>query len=202
MNTTTLNQTELSTLENVINSFVAQKTAIALSSLLGESVTHNLKKTHTEDSKIENLKDFVNDLVLCSVFLYGGGDVRLGILYSIPEKDAKQIAARLMGMEKIDTLDDLGKSAISEVANIMSGSFFNALSDHTGLKIDLSTPDLAMTSVSTLLEPHASEFLCPISDIMTEVELSGTNSNIRVHMLIIQDHNNARKLLNPKRGCA
>ncbi len=199
MSTTTLNQTELCSLENVLDSYVAQKTAIALSSLLGESVTHNLKKTHTEISKIDNLQDFLNDLVLCSVFLHGGGDVRLGILYSIPENDAKKIAAKLMCMEKIDELDDLGKSAISEVANIMSGSFFNAMSDHTGLKVDLSTPNFAVTSMSALLEPHASEFLCPVGDLVTEVELNGTSSDIRVHMLIIQDHNNARKLLNYKR---
>ncbi len=190
---------ELCTLENVLKSYVAQKTAIALSSLLGEDVTHNLKKTHTEITKVENLKDYVNDLLLCSVFLHGGGDVRLGILYSIPERDAKKIAAKLMCMEKIEALDDLGKSAISEVANIMSGSFFNALSDHTGLKVDLSTPNFAMTSMSSLLEPHASEFVCPLGDIMTEVELSGTNSDIHVHMLIIQDHDNARKLLNSKK---
>ncbi|MDE1829799.1 MAG: chemotaxis protein CheC [Thaumarchaeota archaeon] len=194
-----LNRTELCSLENILSSYVAQKTSIALSSLLGESVSHNIKKTHTETSKIGDLKNFVNELVLCSVFLHGAGDVRLGILYSIPETDAKQIAAKLLGMEKVDSLDDLGMSAISEVGNIMSGSFFNALYDHTGLKVDLSTPDFATTSVSSLLEPHAAGFLCPISDIMTEIELTGTNSGIRVHMLIIQDHDNARKLLNCKR---
>jgi len=199
MSTETLNQTELYSLENVLSSYIAQKTSSALSSLLGESVSHTIKKTHTETSKIGDLRDFVKEIVLCSVFLHGGGDVRLGILYSIPEIDAKQIAAKLLCMEKIESLDDLGKSAISEVGNIMSGSFFNALSDHTGLKVDLSTPDFAMTSISALLEPHASGFLCEINDIVTEIELTGVNSNVCVHMLIIQDHDNARKLLNAKR---
>ncbi len=199
MTTETLNQTELCSLENVLSSYITQKTSSALSSLLGESVSHTIKKTHTETSKIGNLKDFVKEIVLCSVFLHGGGDIRLGILYSIPEIDAKQIAAKLLCMEKIDSLDDLGKSAISEVGNIMSGSFFNALSDHTGLKVDLSTPNFAMTSFSSLLEPHASGFLCEVNDIVTEIELTGVNSNVRVHMLIIQDHDNARKLLNTKR---
>ncbi|MGI0101520.1 MAG: chemotaxis protein CheC [Nitrosotalea sp.] len=183
----------------MLSSYVAQKTSSALSSLLGESVTHIIKKTHTETSKIGELKDFIKEIVLCSVFLHGMGDVRLGLLYSIPEIDAKQIAAKLLCVEKIDSLDDLGKSAISEVGNIMSGSFFNALSDHTGLKVDLSTPDFAMTSISALLEPHASGFLCEINDIVTEIELTGVDSNVRVYMLIIQDHDNARKLLNVKR---
>ncbi len=199
MNTmATLNCAELGSLENVLNSYIAQKTSVALSSLLGESVTHTIKKTHTKISEIGDL-NLIEDIVLCSVFLHGGGDIRLGILYSIHEPDAKQIAARLLCMEKIDLLDDLGKSAISEVGNIMSGSFFNALSDHTGLKVDLSTPGFAMTSISSLLEPHASGFLCSVRDMATEVELTGVNSNICVHMLIIQDHDNARKLLNVKR---
>lgn len=199
MATKSLNQTELYSLEGILNSYVAQKTAIALSSLLGETVSHDLKKTHMKTSKIENLEKFVNDLVLCTVFLHGGGDIRLGILYSIQENDAKQIAAKLLCMEKVESLDDMGKSAISEVGNIMSGSFFNALADNTGLKIDLSTPDFALTSVSSMMEPHASEFLCPVSDIATEVELKGTDSGICIHMLIIQDHDNARKLLSSKR---
>jgi len=199
MTTETLNKTELCSLEHVLSSYITQKTSSALSSLLGESVSHTIKKTHTKISKIGDLKDFVKEMVLCSVFLHGGGDVRLGILYSIPEIDAKQIAAKLLCTEKIDSLDDLGKSAISEVGNIMSGSFFNALSDHTGLKVDLSTPDFAMTSISALLEPHASGFLCEINDIVTEIELTGVSSNVRVHMLIIQDHDNARKLLSAKR---
>ncbi|HKU32945.1 MAG TPA: chemotaxis protein CheC [Candidatus Nitrosotalea sp.] len=199
MTTETLNSTELCSLESILSTYITQKTSVALSSLLNESVDHTIMKTHTEITRIDGLKNFVNEIVLCSVFLHGGGDVRLGILYSIPENDAKKIAAKLMCMEKIDFLDDLGKSAISEVGNIMSGSFFNALSDHTGLQVDLSTPDFAMTSLSSLLEPHASDFLCSVKDIATEVEFTGKKSGIHLHMLIIQDHDNARKLLNGRR---
>jgi chemotaxis protein CheC len=194
-----LNQVELTVLEGVLDSYITQKTSVALSSLLGESVQHVVKQTHVEISKISDMNKVVKEVIACSVFLHGGGDIRLGILYTIPEQYAKQIAAKLMCMSKIDSLDDLSKSAISEVGNIMSGSFFNALADHTGLKVELSTPDFAMTSIAALLEPHASEFVCPTSDMVTEVEFTGKNSGLRLHMLIIQDYDNARKLLNHKR---
>lgn len=199
MTSNILNQVELNVLEDVLDSYITQKTSIALSSLLGESVKHVVKQTYVEISKIDNVNKFVKEIIACSVFLHGGGDIRLGILYTIPEQDAKQIAAKLMCLDKIDSLDDLSKSAISEVGNIMSGSFFNALADHTGLKVELSTPDFAMTSIAALLEPHASEFVCPTSDMVTEVEFTGKNSGLRLHMLIIQDYDNARKLLNHKR---
>lgn len=199
MTTNVLNSVELNVLEGVLDSYITQKTSIALSSLLGESVKHAVKQTHVEISKINDVNKVIKEIVACSVFLHGAGDVRLGILYTIPEQDAKKIAAKLMCTDKIDSLDDLSKSAISEVGNIMSGSFFNALADHTGLKVELSTPDFAMTSITALLEPHASEFVCPTSDMVTEVEFIGTSSGLRLHMLIIQDYDNARKLLNPKK---
>lgn len=199
MSTNVLNSVELDVLEGVLDSYITQKTSIALSSLLGESVNHVVKQTHIEISKIGDAKKIIKEIIACSVFLHGGGDIRLGILYTIPEQDAKQIAAKLMCIDKVDSLDDLSKSAISEVGNIMSGSFFNALADHTGLKVDLSTPDFAMTSIAALLEPHASEFVCPTSDMVTEVEFTGKDSGLRLHMLIIQDYDNARKLLNPKK---
>ncbi len=199
MTTNALNQIELNVLEGVLDSYITQKTSIALSSLLGESVTHVVKQTHIEISKIGNMDKVIKEIVACSVFLHGGGDVRLGILYTMPEQSAKNIAAKLMCIDKIDSLDDLSKSAISEVGNIMSGSFFNALADHTGLKVELSTPDFAMTSLAALLEPHASEFVCPTSDMVTEVEFAGKDSGVLLHMLIIQDYDNARKLLNHKK---
>ncbi|MGI0066391.1 MAG: chemotaxis protein CheC [Nitrosotalea sp.] len=199
MTTNVLNQIELNVLEGVLDSYITQKTSVALSSLLGESVTHVVKQTHVEISKIGNMDAVIKEIVACSVFLHGGGDVRLGILYTMPEQSAKEIAAKLMCIDKIDSLDDLSKSAISEVGNIMSGSFFNALADHTGLKVELSTPDFAMTSLAALLEPHASEFVCPTSDMVTEVEFTGKDNSVLLHMLIIQDYDNARKLLNSKR---
>lgn len=199
MATNVLNSVELNVLEGVLDSYITKKTSIALSSLLGESVKHVVKQTHVEVSKINDVNKVVKEIVACSVFLHGAGDVRLGILYTIPEQDAKKIAAKLMCTDKIDSLDDLSKSAISEVGNIMSGSFFNALADHTGLKVELSTPDFAMTSITALLEPHASEFVCPTSDMVTEVEFIGADSGLRLHMLIIQDYDNARKLLNTKK---
>lgn len=198
MNSKILNQYELDTLYNILNAHVVDRARFSLSSLLAEQFQHEIKLTHEHVSSIELIQKFSIDLILCSVFLRGEGDIRLGILYSIPESDARQIAAKLLGVEKVDLLDDIGKSALSEVGNIMSGSFFNALSDHTGLKVELSTPNFAITSSGSILEPHASEFLNSPDDMITQVKLEGKESGIVVHMLIIQDHDNARKLLHKK----
>lgn len=198
MSSKILNQYELDSLNYILNAHIVDRTRFSLSSLLDEQFKHEIKSTHKQISEIQMMKRFSNDLILCSVFLRGEGDIRLGILYTIPECDALRIAAKLLCVDKVDSLDELGKSALSEVGNIMSGSFFNALSDHTGLKVELSTPDFAITSIGSILEPHAAEFLNTPNDMITQVELHGKDSGIVVHMLIIQDHDNARKLLNKK----
>jgi chemotaxis protein CheC len=198
MSSEILNKYELDFLHYVLNSHIVDRTRFSLSSLLDEQFKHEIKSVHKQISEIEIMQKLRNDLILCSVFLRGEGEIRIGILYSIPEYDALRITAKLLCLDKIDSLDELGKSALSEVGNIMSGSFFNALSDHTGLKVELSTPDFAITSSTSILEPHASEFLNTQNDMVTQVELKGKDSGVVVHMLIIQDHDNARKLLNKK----
>ncbi len=198
MSSKILNQYELDSLHYVLNANIVDRARFSLSSLLDEQFKHEIKSIHEEISEIDVIKKLSNDLILCSVFLRGQGDIRIGILYSIQDLDARRITAKLLCVDKIDSLDELGKSALSEVGNIMSGSFFNALSDHTGLKVELSTPDFAITSSRSILEPHAAEFLNAPNDMITQVELEGKESGIVVHMLIIQDHDNARKLLNKK----
>ena len=198
MNSKILNQDELKILYDVLNAHVVDRARFSLSLLLDEQFRHEIKSTHMHISSIDLREKLSVDHIFYSVFLTGEGDIRLGILYSIPEPDARKIAAKLLGLEQIDLLDDIGKSAISEVGNIMSGSFFNALSDHTGLKVELSTPAFAIISNGSILEPHASEFLNSPDDMLTQIKLEGKESRIVVHMLIIQDHNNARKLLYKK----
>ena len=198
MSSKILNQYELDSLRYVLNAHIVDRARFSLSTLLGEQFKHDIKSTHKKISEIEIMKKLSNDIILCSVFLRGVGDIRIGILYTIPDVDARKIAAKLLCVDEIDSLDELGKSALSEVGNIMSGSFFNALSDHTGLKVELSTPDFAITSRGSILEPHAAEFLNTPNDMITQVELEGKESGIVVHMLIIQDHDDARKLLNKK----
>jgi chemotaxis protein CheC len=48
----------------------------------------------------------------------------------------------LMGNElgTTDTLDEMGRSAIAEVGNIVGSSFLNALADEAGMKISISPP--------------------------------------------------------------
>lgn len=192
---TQLTESDIFNLHSIMNSYITKKTSVALSSLIGEPIKHHMQILFTQPSDLQKMIQSVDELVLCSIFLKGEGEVRLGILYTINEGDAKKIASKLLCMDKMDCLTELGISAISEVSNIMSGSFFNALSENTGYEIELSTPGFALTTLENLLQPHAAQFVNPSDSVISRVEFEGEHSKAKFHMLIIQDPHDAKKLL-------
>jgi len=192
---THLTKSDIANLHSVIDSYITKKTSIALSSLIGEPIKHHVQGLFLQPSELQKMTQSTGELVLCSIFLKGEGEVRLGILYTINEDDAKKIASKLLCMNKMDSLTELGISAISEVSNIMSGSFFNALSENTGYEIELSTPGFTLTTLETLLQSQAVQFVNPTDSVISSVELEGENSKVKFHMLIIQDPHDAKKLL-------
>ncbi len=68
MSSNALNSVELNVLEGVLDSYITQKTSVALSSLLGESISHVVKQTHVEISKIGDMSKVVKEIIACSVF--------------------------------------------------------------------------------------------------------------------------------------
>lgn len=82
------------------------------------------------------------------------GDIggRIFLLFS-PE-DAKFLASVLLGKskEELDFKDDMFKSALKEVCNILGGAYISALADITNLAILPSIPSLALDMVGAILD--------------------------------------------------
>ncbi len=82
------------------------------------------------------------------------GDIggRIFLLFS-PE-DAKFLASVLLGKskEEVDFKDEMFKSALKEVCNILGGAYISALADITNLAILPSTPSLALDMVGAILD--------------------------------------------------
>lgn len=133
---------------------------------------------------------------MCAVRLNGKGDTHIEILYTIKEKYARKIAAKLLCQDEVCQIDEMGASAIQEVANIMTGSFFNALSNGTGFRVDLSTPDYKNDELHSLIDVSVKDVINPSDDaVIADVELVGEASGAKLHMIIMQTPNDARKLL-------
>ncbi len=196
-NSKNLKPKEVKDLTEIINEYIALQTSSSLSKLLNESIKYNvmiLDKKYFNPKKIKLGSD---ELVMCGVRLHGKGDIHVEICYAIKMKYAKMIASKLLGKDESYEIDEMGASAIQEVANILTGSFFNAMSIGTGFRVDISTPDYLQTDLASMVNDSAKDVISPLSEsaIIADAELVGEKSGIRIHMLIVQNSDDARKLL-------
>lgn len=187
---------EIKNFTKIINEYIALQTSSSLSTLLAEQITYKVMILDKKYFNPKNIRLSTNEIPMCGVRLRGKGDIHIEICYAIKMKYAKMIAAKLLGKDKINEIDEMGASAIQEVANILTGSFFNALSIGTGFRVDLSTPDYMQGDVASMIHDTTNDVIKPSeSAIIADTELIGEKSGIRIHMIIVQNSDDARKLI-------
>lgn len=192
-----LKPNEVENFTKIINEYVALQTSSSLSSLLSEPIDYNVMILDKRFFNPKNIKLSSDEIQMCGVRLRGKGDIHIEICYAIKMKYAKQIAAKLLGQDEVQEIDEMGTSAIQEVANILTGSFFNAMSKDTGFRVDLSTPDYLQSDLESLVKNSALDVIkATDSAIIADAELVGKQSGIRIHMIIAQNSDDARKILN------
>ena len=191
-----LKPNEVENFTKIINEYIALQTSSSLSTLLSEPINYKVMILDKRFFNPKNIKLSSEEIQMCGVRLRGKGDIHIEICYAINMKYAKQIAAKLLGQEEIKEIDEMGTSAIQEVANILTGSFFNAMAIGTGFRVDLSTPDYLQSDMKSLVKKSALDVINPTdSAIIADAELVGKKSGIRIHMIIVQNSNDARKIL-------
>lgn len=190
-----LQDAEVKKLTGSLDDYITKKTCSALSSLLNEPIEHKVTMLENGEKSNENNCIPSNEIKMCSIRLNGKGDIHIELLYTTKLEHGIKIASKLLGSE-VHEIDEMGTSALQEVANILTGSFFNALSENTGFRIDLSTPIFKEGELQDLLSEPVCDIVSPTKDaIITDVNLCGKNSGIEIHMIIIQHPEHARKLI-------
>jgi len=191
-----LKPNEIENFTEIINEYIASQTSSSLSTLLSEPINYKVMILDKRFFNPKNIKLSSDEIQMCGVRLRGKGDIHIEICYAIKMKYAKQIAAKLLGQDEIQEIDEMGTSAIQEVANILTGSFFNAMSIGTGFRVDLSTPDYFQSDLESLVKKSTEDFINTTDlAIIADAELIGEKSGIRIHMIIVQNSNDARKIL-------
>lgn len=189
---------DLQKLNSALESFIVLKTIPSLSFILGEPIIHLLRKP--QEIPIMNLDSIVSNLeemnIMSAVYVKCTGDLRIGVLLYLPEKESKTLAAKLLDKPGLNELDGIATSSISEVGNILTASIINAISMDKGYRICSSVPGYAVEFFTTLLEAVVSDFANESDTLLvSNVELCGLNSGIKIHMLLIQDPVELRKLV-------
>lgn len=192
-----LTNEDLSHLSTIFNKCISTKTVAALSTILGENVQHKIGKTKLLDfSDLDELTPAFSDTEnMSAVYLKQIGDINVGVLYYMPEKDGRRFAAKLLGKERLGSFTKLSKSSLTETGNILSGSFFNALSNELNCKTSSETPGFAVDTFRSLLEFPAMDIGIETQSLVACTAEFYSASDLKLRMLVILDPNNAKKLL-------
>jgi chemotaxis protein CheC len=113
----------------------------------------------------------------------------------MPEKDGRKFAAKLLGKKRLDSFTKLGKSSLSETGNILSGSFFNALSNEQNCRTSSEIPGFAVDTFRSLLEFPAMDIGIDSQSLVACTAEFYSASDLKLRMLIILDPTNVKKLL-------
>jgi len=81
-------------------------------------------------------------------------DVKGRIFILLPPDDAKFLSATLLSRQKeeVDFNDEMFRSALKEVCNILGGSYVSAMADMTKFTISISTPSMAFDMIGAILD--------------------------------------------------
>lgn len=190
-------ENDLGHLSEIFSRCISTKTVEALSTLLGEQIQYKIGKTQILDiQELDELTPaFAEGVNMSAVYLKQTGDINVGVLYYMPEKDGKKFAAKLLGKKRLDFFTKLSKSSLSETGNILSGSFFNALANEQGCNTSADVPGFAVDTFRSLLEFPAMEIGIETQSLVACTAEFVSLSGLKLRMLIIMDPLNAKRLL-------
>ncbi len=164
--------------------------ATSLATLLSSSIDIGVPtvKTLEYNEVVEFLGGPEN--VVIGLLVRLSGDIKGMIMYFFESTFANKITKTFYGKELEDVigLDELDKSAICEIANIMAASYVNAISSLTGLTIDVSVPSMCVDMVGAILSVPAIEF-AQVSDkvLFIDDNFMITNDEIKSNMILIPE---------------
>jgi chemotaxis protein CheX len=98
------------------------------------------------------------------------GDLTGEVLYRFPRSTSLSMVAAMSGME-VDNVDEFVTSAISEVANIISGNVMTLL-EGNALKCDILPPKMRPASNDGSAPDTARFIMTPVGDVIIDIRLT------------------------------
>lgn len=172
--------------------------ATALSAMLEKEVNIAVPKINVLDysSACEALGG--PEQLLVGILFSICGDITGMMMFLLHQEFAHMVLNSLVGSEfdGYSALDEMDKSTIQEVGNIMAGSYVNAMAALTGLTIDLSVPTMNVDMAGALLSVPAI-YYANISDkiIVIEDEFGHEQVGASSHVLLIPEVDGLEKLM-------
>jgi chemotaxis protein CheC len=183
----------LDKINDLFDRYVTERTLPAFSKFLDEEATHKINTYTISKWRKKNIEMFQSNLEFTSIYLNSIGDLRFDLLFLIDWKSTVGIVQKLICANSYS--QELKKSALLETGNILTGSFFNAISDKTNFTLMPSIPIYSVEVFSLLAEILEINFAESEEEaIINEVELIGNDTGVSIKLIIAVDHHDAQKL--------
>lgn len=102
------------------------------------------------------------------------GKIRGQVIISLSINTAKSIASTMMGGMPVDTLDEMAKSAISELGNMIIGNTATILSTR-GIGVEITPPSLLMGDNIVVSPTNMNTICVPLElgdDLKVDIDIS------------------------------
>lgn len=191
-----LNTMHIDTLREIGN-IGAGNAATALSKMLDKKIDMEVPSV-----KILDFSDLSNVLggeenVVAGIYFDVSGDIDGNIMFLLDTMSSKILTGMLMGRgDYSKELDEMDKSALQEVGNILSGSYISSLTSLTGLNMTLSIPSLCIDMAGAILSVPAIQFgYTGDKVLLIETKLRDGNDLVKANFFLIPDANSFGNLL-------
>lgn len=191
-----LNVMQIDVLKEIGN-IGAGNAVTALSKMVSKKIDMKVPKVNILEFK--DVPELVGgaEVLVSGIYFQVFGDITGSIMFIIDKTSSKLLTNLLMGKDDTNPgLDEMERSALKEVGNILAGSYLSSLSSLTGLKISVSVPSLAIDMAGAIMSVPIALF-GQVGDhvLLIETEfIEGTNL-VKGNFFLIPDGNSFEVLL-------
>lgn len=134
--------------------------ASALSAMLSKPVT-----MHVPDVRVLDYQAAIDEVggpekIITGILVTFKGDIKGMIMFLLEDAFAKIVVNTFMGKDNIDVLmmDEADFSAVTEMGNIMGGSYLNALAALAGFTVSMDVPSMKVDMMGAIMNVPMIEF--------------------------------------------
>ncbi len=139
-----------------------------------------------------------NEDVMLGVSLTLNGEWSAQVMLLFEPHMANDLVDLLLGqtLGTTTTLDDLARSALAEVGNVMGAFFAGTIADLAGTLFVPSTPELSEGSITTLLENRLADIASRFDSVLLiETRIAEDQGGVRGYFIVLPDPMELQRLI-------
>ena len=170
--------------------------ATSLSNMISKKVDMQVPNVEVIDTQkvVEMFSD--QEEITVGVYINFTGDIQGTILTLLDKESAGKLIKALIGQEPENFMyNDMERSVVQELGNIMTSGYVNAISMFSSLFINISIPSVCIDMVSSILSVPAVEYGIESDKlILIENKLDIEGENVNCYFFFMPDLDSFEKL--------